>query len=138
MGLKVYKSLTNVKYNFLVSKPDGDKTQEILVMFKGSEKKFSTSDKALQVLIEETLYFKGGEKDGRKYPKVIALESETEDEMSEKGGMSEVSYTNVEVINDAIAILVNDFGVKETTLKTPDAVRKAAAKVGVSFPNAKF
>jgi len=139
MSLKTYKSLTNTKYNFLVTKKSNETKQEILVMFRGSDKSFSTADVELQKLIEQTPYFTGGVVNGKRTPKVIDISYE-EKELDEKKKTtpSEVVYNDVVNIQDAIEVLVNEFGVKELTLKTPDAVRKAAAKVGASFPNADY
>ena len=125
MGLKVYRSNTGVKYNFLLDKKN---KQQVMVMFRGGNKSFQTKDTELQKLIEETRYFKDG---------LICLIEEVEGEKAKDVKPDEVVYSDVTEMQDAIVVLVNDFGVKETTLKTPADIKKAADRVGASFPNLK-
>jgi len=123
MGLKVYKSSTGVRYNFLLNKGNG---QQVMVMFRGSNKSFQTKDDELQSLIEATGYFKDGN---------IVVVSGTSDNEAKNVKSDPVVYTDVTEIQQAIDVLVEDFGVKKETLKTPAAVKKAAESAGAVFPN---
>ena len=125
MGLKVYKSATGVKYNFLIDKKN---KQQVAVSFRGSNKTFQTKDVELQNLIENTRYYKD---------KFIILIEEVADTEAKNIKPTTVDYPDVTEMQDAIVVLVNDFGVKETALKTPADIKKAADRVGASFPNLK-
>lgn len=128
---KRYQSTTGIKYNFLVKKNDGNVIQ---VMFRGCLHDFSTRDVELQKLIEATDYFK---------MKKIAVVEENEEKAISSNSTKEqkpepssgTMYNNVADMQSAIDVLVNDFGVSETELQTPAAIRKMAKKLGVEFPN---
>ena len=131
---KVYKSLTGIKYNFLLSRKDG---QTVMVMFTGSDKSYRTSDKELQGLIEDSLYFKGGIVDGKKVNKVIDLDfvsAETDSPIKP----SVLDYVDITSLQEAKELLVKSHGVKESSLKTPDDIRKHADKLNIAFPNLKM
>jgi hypothetical protein len=124
MSLKVYKSETGVKYNILLKKSDG---RQALVSFKGGDRSFRTNDEELQRLIEASKYFE---------KKFISISEEIKDGGREATNPApSIYYTDVVDIQGAIDVLIKDFHVKESKLKTPDQVKKAAAENNVDFPN---
>jgi hypothetical protein len=123
MSLKVYQSETGVKYNILFKKSDG---RQLLVSFRGSNSRFQTKDEELQRLIEASKWFK------KKY---IVISGEVKGDDSKSAKPDPTTYTDVAGIQDAIDVLVKDYGCKESKLKTPDAVKKAAAENNVDFPS---
>jgi hypothetical protein len=124
MGLKVYQGIS--KFNILFKKKDGT---QVLVPFTGSERTFRTDDRELQGLVEGHRWFKEGQ---------IAVVEEVTDSGEEEPKADLLIYEGVTDIQGAIDVLVTNFQVKETKLKTPDQVRKAAADNNVGFPNLKL
>ena len=124
--LKVYKSATGVKYNFILNKKDGT---QVTISFKGTVKTFQTKDSELQKLIENHRYFT---------EKKIFLLEMIEAKKAEGLKSDPVDYPDVIDIQGAIVVLVNHYGKKEAALKNPDVVKKAAAEVGATFSNLSF
>lgn len=123
--LKTYQSATGVLYNILLGKRDG---KQIAVEFRGSMAEFSTSDAEVQSLLEDTEYYK--------QKKIfIVYENESKDEDTPK--LSPITYTNVEDFQSAVEVLVKEYNVNESDIKTPNKLGKVAKEKGVSFPNLK-
>jgi hypothetical protein len=80
----------------------------------------------LQGLIEGCAWFVRGD---------LVLESEEEGDVSTESIPDVTAYTDVTDIQGAIDVLSKDFKVKETKLRTPDQVKKAALENNVEFPN---
>ena len=83
MSLKIYKSVTGVKYNILFKKSDG---RQVLVSLRGSNKSYQTKDEEIQRLIEATGYYDRGE---------IVIDGELEGEKSEETKPDPTAYTDV-------------------------------------------
>ena len=123
MDLKVYKSTTGTQYSFLVNKQESG---SVCISFHGSNKVFQTKDAELQELIENTRYFK---------TRKIALVRVVSGEKAEDQKSSPVDYPDVTDINALVEVLVRDFGLRESDLKTPAKIKKAMETAGASFPN---
>lgn len=119
----MYQSIEGSKLNILLKKKDG---LQVLVSFRGNSRTFRTGDEELQGLIEGHRWF------GENW---IAVIEETQDNRSKEIKPDPLTFVDVTDIQGAIDVLVTEFGVKETKLKTPDQVKKAAAEHNVSFPN---
>ena len=119
---KIYRSTTGVEYNFY-AKVDG-KEQFISMNQPGAS--LMVRDMELAKGIENSHAFKSGK---------IALESIVGD-VAEAGEVPVTlkEYPDVTNMGDAVAVLMNDYGVAEADIPLKKDVFAKAEELGVSFP----
>lgn len=119
---KIYRSTTGVEYNFY-AKVDG---KERFTSMNQPGASLMVRDMELAKGIENSHAFKSGK---------IALESIVGD----VGGAGEVpvtlkEYPDVTNMGDAVAVLMNEYGVAEADIPLKKDVFAKAEELGVSFP----
>lgn len=119
---KIYRSTTGVEYNFY-AKVDG---KERFISMNQPGASLMVRDMELAKGIENSHAFKSGK---------IALESIVGD----VAGAGEVpvtlkEYPDVTNMGDAVAVLMNDYGVAEADIPLKKDVFAKAEELGVSFP----
>ena len=118
---KIYRSTTGVEYNFY-AKVDG-KEQFISMNQPGAS--LLVRDMKLAKAIEQSNAFESGK---------IVLDSVVGD-IEEAGETPKLKeYPDVTNMGDAVAVLMNDYGVAEADIPLKKDVFAKAEELGVSFP----
>lgn len=123
MMRKVYFSKDKQKFQF--SAKVNDEVKNITFLnFGGS---FGTSDKGEQEAIENSFYFKKG---------LIYLAESTQEKEDVSPDDDKIVREDVPDYQTARQVLMSEYGLKPQAVpNNPDGILKAAAKVGVLFPN---
>ena len=105
--------------------------QKVFISFTGTNNSgllcYSTEDVAVQKAIEDSLLFKEG-----KIKIEVSLES------SKKGkekGKALKEFPDVKTLQEAVAILKDNYGSENKDLLSPDMIKKQAELKGIGFPN---